>query len=139
MVSYGYFFYLSTMFFFPKMSPKTKSKIWIFFQYILKSKQVEYVSALWNLKNDYKKKLQPCEKNFYRLATTAKCGGDGCAAPSWCCSVLLLVILTAVSWLFPFPFSQETEEGFTSAITSLLGSSKSSSSHSFILGFNFSK
>ena len=125
--------------FFPKNVPKTKSKIWIFFQYILKSKQVEYVSALWNLKNDYKKKLQPCEKNFYRLATTAKCGGDGCAAPSWCCSVLLLVILTAVSWLFPFPFSQETEEGFTSAITSLLGSSKSSSSHSFILGFNFSK
>ena len=141
------FFSVQLCSFSQKCPPKTKSKIWFFFN-SLKSKQVEYVSALCNLTNlqfdkfaiwkmIIRRGCNRVKKNLYRLATTAKCGGDGCAAPWWCCSVLLLVILTAVSWLFPFPFSQEMEEGFTSAITSLLGSSESSSSHSFILGFNF--
>ena len=80
MVSYGYFLAFNYVVFSQKCPPKTKSKIWFFFFNILKSKQVEYVSALcnltnlkfekfaiWkicNLKNDYKKRLQPCEKKI---------------------------------------------------------------------------
>ena len=136
------FFIVQLCSFTQKCPPKTKSKLWFFFQYLkVKTSWICQCSmqfdkfAIWKM--IIRRGCNRVKKNLYRLATTAKCGGDGCAAPWWCCSVLLLVILTAVSWLFPFPFSQEMEEGFTSAITSLLGSSESSSSHSFILGFNF--
>ena len=128
---------------FPKNVPQKPNQRFVFFFQYLKVKtnwicqcSMQFDKfAIWKM--IIRRGCNRVKKNLYRLATTAKCGGDGCAAPWWCCSVLLLVILTAVSWLFPFPFSQEMEEGFTSAITSLLGSSESSSSHSFILGFNF--
>ena len=142
------FFSVQLCSFSQKCPPKPNQRFDFFFQYLkVKTSWICQCSmqfdkfAIWqicNLKNDLiRRGCNRVKKNLYRLATTAKCGGDGSAAPWWCCSLLLLVILTAVSWLFPFPFSQEMEEGFTSAITSLLGSSESSSSHSFILGFNF--
>ena len=57
---YSYFFCLSTTYVF---FTENQIKDLNFFN-ILKSKQVEYVCALCNLKNNHKKRLQPCEKKI---------------------------------------------------------------------------
>ena len=59
------FFSVQLCSFSQKCPPKTKpNQRFDFFFNILMSKQVEYISALCNLKNDYKKRLQPCEKKI---------------------------------------------------------------------------
>ena len=71
MVSYGYFLAFNYVVFPKNVPQKTKpNQRFDFFFNVIKSKQVEYVSALCNLtnltnlKNDYKKRLQPCEKKI---------------------------------------------------------------------------